>query len=66
MKFEVVEIPWALLPEEFFPEDIAKVDTTSLEPFASFRFKMHADEWRDRENRVWDAGCLVVREVSDD
>jgi len=63
MKFEVVEIPWSMLPEDWMPEDIAKLDYTdpSLDVFASFRYINHAEEWCAQENRVWDSGYLVVR-----
>jgi len=65
--FEVVEIPWSALPEDFFPEDVDKVDLANPEfkVFAKFAYRLHADEWASGENRVWDSGYLVVREVSE-
>ena len=67
MEFEVVEIPWSAIPEDWMPEDIEKMDYSdeSFEVFASFRYDMHAKEWADQENRVWDAGRLVVRKKND-
>jgi hypothetical protein len=61
--FEVVEVPFSMLGDDFFPEDAERIakDTPNLEVFATFKYQMHGFEWASGENRVWDSGYLVVR-----
>ena len=64
LMWKVVEVPFNILPEDFFPEEVVRIaaDTTQdLEVLATFQHKMHAEEWASMNNRVWDSGVLSVQ-----
>lgn len=67
MMFEVVEVPFSKLDDDFFPQDAWQIalDTPELEVYAKFAYKHMADYWRDGEQRNWDSGYLVVRQCDD-